>query len=242
MNGPYAYPGQNLIQHLQNTSKRAETFAGRQYLRIVSDRIFVASNRKVEIGPERVGAVIRIASLLHDIGKADNSYQAQLEFTKSPRKSSFFLHEVPSAVIGDRVSNKLQLGWTESFLLSFSILNHHNAMRSLEEIRSRLGDRRRGWSFDRWNRSLRPLLDSISISDPSEVLKEIRLSEIESYLNRMEGIASDRNKTWTKLYSFILNPLIAGDNLDALDRDHDVQQSASRMKFIQELKEAIGAN
>jgi CRISPR-associated endonuclease Cas3-HD len=240
---PLAYVGQGLIAHCQDTMKIASCFADKQYLRIAADRLMVASNKTVAIEPGRIRTIVRMSSLLHDIGKADDDYQTQFALVRKPKAPSFFLHEVPSAVIGDRVSSILHLDWAESFLLSFSILNHHNAMRSINKIKSIVEDtqslRRNGWRFRKWSESLNPLLEGISASEVYDILRDIKLNEVESYLNRMQVIIDDRNKMWTKLYSLILNPLIVGDNLDALKRDSEEVLSSSRLKFINELKEAV---
>ncbi|MEM3449290.1 MAG: HD domain-containing protein, partial [Nitrososphaerota archaeon] len=153
---------QCLIHHLQNTAKEALNFAKDLYLEIISQRLYVVSEGTLKLHPTSLRRIIHVSSLLHDIGKAADQYQNQ--FTRcisNPNfKPSFLLHEVPSAVICYRFACTLNAEDEEIFFMTFSTLNHMNAMRPLQKIKLLLKQMyNKNWSFLRWGSSMLPIFE-----------------------------------------------------------------------------------
>jgi CRISPR/Cas system-associated endonuclease Cas3-HD len=244
MNEPFSFVGENLVKHLTKTAEYAREFGRPNYLKVVSNRLCVASCGRVNINDGKIGQLIQNTALFHDMGKAADCYQIQFESGKIPEKPKFFLHEIPSAIICNRISKVLALDQQENFLLGFTVLNHMNAMRPLVKMKELLLDNwipyhKEGWTFSRYGASLATIFGKIGISDLRPFLLPVNRTEAEDYLSKVENIASDRNNGWVRLYCLLLAPLIVGDNLSARQRNDNRLENASRMKFIQELEETV---
>ncbi len=243
---PYAFTEQELLSHLQNTHNYSMKFATVHYLKIVQRRLFVVSEGALDPPLKKLGEIIQIASLFHDIGKVAEHYQNQKQLRDRCQKQSdpkqrkfptFFLHEVPSAVVVDRIARELGWCFEESFLASFSVLNHHNSMRPFGRIMGEIRWLPRGWVLqNRWTHELLPLCKRFDLD--TAVLKNVTFDECEKYMLQMKNIISNRNLRWPKLYSLVLNPVVAGDNIDAKSRN-DGTVSTFRKVFVKELEEAM---
>jgi CRISPR-associated endonuclease Cas3-HD len=238
---PMAYLNQELKSHLANASKAALAFGGPYYAAIVSRRIAAASQGEVSIPPEQVRSIIRLSALLHDVGKADDYYQTQPALkTNCPQDLSFHMHEVPSAVIADRISRSLNLQEELRFMLCHTVLTHHYAMRSLRVLDERLSKRRRPWTFLRYSEELSAFLHNLSIDAPAESFADVTVEAARKFLKRMERVVGNRKLPWTKLYILFLNPLVFGDNCDAQHRQRPDTGEKPLTGFWKELIEVIG--
>jgi CRISPR-associated endonuclease Cas3-HD len=236
LNGPYAFTNQPLADHLQGTAQIADKFVTETYASTVSKRLYLSSQMSVNIKPDTVKVLIRRASLLHDVGKAADRYQSQFE-RPAHHSPTFYLHEVPSAIVCDRVSQELELGFHERFLLSFTVLNHMNSFRPLERICDEVNaSNQREWSFVRYGQSMPSIFNELGVSC-NQVLRPISYKETRDFIDGQRANASKLEYRWIRLYCMFLSPVIAGDNLDAQKRG-TANLSPSRLKFIRELGEA----
>ncbi len=237
----YAFSGQQLTAHIDGTEKYAMSFADEQYCQIASQRIKISSSNEVTIPHNRLADMIRLVCILHDIGKADEQYQKQV--FRNKENASFFLHEVPSAVIANRLiqSAREKISEPERFLVLFSIIQHHLAMRTYGRAEKMMDiiskNRRRGWEFE-FNEEISQILSRTKfVHDKAKIgqlIEPVTPPETRDLVSWLYNIASSRNQPWTKLYVLVMNPLVVGDNTDA-QKNRPAQQPSRFVRALMEV-------
>ncbi|MEM3386820.1 MAG: HD domain-containing protein [Nitrososphaerales archaeon] len=218
---PYAYPNHNLFEHLENTEKIASRTLDKMGKDVVCKRF---KKYGLEIDHEMLEEAVRISSLLHDIGKADDRYQ------KNYLPLSFHLHEIPSAVISSRICEALRLAAVKDIVFMV-VLQHMCAIRDwLSQTPTKLITT---WRFNMYGDAVKEFICKhfnltvdicVSYSD-FETLRCAINDKISKNNKEAEGL---------KLYMLLLTPLSVGDNLDAYKaRGGDL--AADRRWFVEEL-------
>lgn len=243
---PYAYKDHSLADHILGCVKLIERFLemNRNYPYMVHSR-FVGAGLDVP-GLRTIEDMLKIGTLIHDMGKAYRYYQEKLE----RYRGGFEHHEILSAVSCYKIlrDNNLLENQKLKVLLLMSILNHHQALReSLMEIlfgaNSSIGKvveiARRGLckSISNLERVLTLFnlrLEEVFPRDSTEF--NSILHELRSTLNLFLRVRFDENRRWIKLYSLIMLPIVLADNLDASEKRNGSQ---SRL-VIKELMKVMG--
>ncbi|MEM0327734.1 MAG: CRISPR-associated endonuclease Cas3'' [Thermoproteota archaeon] len=212
MSGPWAFINQDLISHSLNTAKIAERIAEESYRCSVARRIRIASGGKVIMEENKVLELIKIAALLHDVGKAADQYQRQLQ----DGKLSFRCHELPSAFIAYDLMEKMKYVTHERVLVFLTILNSHQAMRSPAEMIRESNIRE--WSFKEWWGKTKPIFDILKTEERifDSMDKNLTIKNISDLYERVINYArKPGNAEWVKLYCLFLAPVVWGDICDA---------------------------
>jgi len=212
--GPFAYYNQNLIVHLENTQKIAIRYADQNYSDISALRIRIASNNMSNMDKCQFQDLLKMASLMHDTGKAADIYQRL--FSDPCKPISFYLHEIPSAIIAKKLMDKLNYSPFTEFLVVFTILSHHNSMRPFSRQELELRWRNYSWTFFDHYETIHAFL--VDMFGCSVEFKRITNNDLMCFINWIEALAGDPSFKYAKLYILILNALVRGDNLDARSR------------------------
>jgi len=232
---PCAFEGQSLIEHTENTLKRALRM--KESFETMSKR-FKALD--LDINAENVEKLIKAACILHDLGKAADEYQEYFDDVCSCKnKSSFYLHEVPSAYYAYKQLKSIEgyeLNFDTKRLLALAIL-FHIAGKNIDDLISSIENKNMKWSFNKYWKYFEALVSRYGIK--LDYKPNISTQEALDFLKEIKKIMTDRNYHYLKLYNLIYAPICIGDNLDSYEnRRTDV--SESRKIFINELYEAIG--
>jgi len=221
MNEPKAFKDQGLVEHSLNTVKIAMAFAKETYRCPVVKRLKIASRGKIDINESEAASLIKLVALLHDVGKASDYYQER--FTKNAKQSSFSFHELPSAFIAYEVMKNAgyynDKGYPQIILATLSIMNFHQAMRTLKDIDN---CHIQSWSFKRWWNGMEPVFAASGFD--KEAWKKARRDviirqDIKDLVRGIIGYISEpENVNWAKLYCLIQVPAIVGDMCDASHR------------------------
>lgn len=227
-----AYTNQGLKEHSLNTMGIALRYSDNHYSEACVSRMNSALKKK-RFFPSDFTEMVKIAAGLHDIGKGADHYQEQ--FWKNPHvKPSFYLHEVPSAVIAKKLMESVGYDSDQVFLVSIAILFHHTAMRPFDQQETCLKSLKKDWSFSRHRTDLDEL--SSNVLNTKFTLNRIGLEDAKSFMDWIKRVASNSEKSrLAKLYCLIATPMIYGDNIDAKSRDGNVRKS----RFMEELEETI---
>ena len=220
----YAYKDHELFNHLEDTATEALNALNRLGYNVICNRF-----RKLglEIGSEELKEIVRLSALLHDIGKAADKYQSDREL------ESFYLHEIPSAVIAKRVLEESIQREEQRDLIVITVLQHMNSMRDWLSNYSK-DIERYNWRFARCNYELLNFLKNITKVDNINIKLEVSGHDAIELINEYKEKSRDRNRGWLKLYNFILALISVGDNIDAYKARGD-SLSPNRRWFIKEL-------
>ncbi len=240
---PCAWTFQSLESHLEGALRYAQQISPQDYS-VISSR-FRAVN--VNIDNEKLKEMIKIVTLLHDIGKACEEYQSKFEENCSCKreKPSFPLHEVPSAISLEyslEYITKPEFSDEEKLLMKLAVLLHMNAMRGINNIKKDLKEfklkYRTGWNYKAYKDKLESFLKQykIEVTLPSQ----ITVKDAEDFIDKIYSVLNQRGYEFLRLYCLIYYPLCIGDNLDAYSFRKEGEVSESRAIFIRELKEVIG--
>lgn len=226
----FAYTNQRLRQHSEKTMEYALKFSSKDYAEVCAKRINAASKKKI-ISADEFMELVKISALMHDTGKAADKYQEQFEGTLC-ENPSFYLHEIPSAMIAKSLMEESGYDKYYVFLVSIAILLHHTAMRSFDEQEISLGNsKNNGWIFRGWKKDLDEI--SSALFKRTSPLNCIEAKKAKSFLDWIRRIAGDNEECrFAKLYCLILSPVIYGDNIDAKSRG-----GRKRSLFSKELEE-----
>jgi len=214
------------------------------YVKVCVERLNFVYKFNPSLTPELFKELCKIACYLHDSGKAANIYQVQfMEGCKCKKDLSFAYHEVLSALVVHRYFEKAHFSEKLKTLTTFAVLNHMHAVRPYTNKDKVIGElKRRCISFDK--RLGDPF--AFNLIDIDEYIKNspipmsglyecfekaITLMEISEFLGKMERVVTYENK----LYTYILTPIVVGDNLAASER----QEGGARQVFKRELMELI---
>lgn len=233
---PYAYNNHPLVDHLLKTSEIVEWIVKSYNLdAIVTHRLRICLRMSGVSGDWLNRNIVRdlfyYTSLIHDVGKAAIEYQRIFDDNGVPKgRVSFYLHEIPSAIICYKVL--MEKGFRDEIIKlgALTVLMHMSAARNplllgITEIRKNFP---KGWNFSVYSEFLSqelkiPMVDSI------------RLSDTINFIELMKNFIVDVNNKYAKIYTIILAPLIAGDNIDASRaRSGDKSISQSRRKLMEE--------
>jgi CRISPR-associated HD domain protein len=216
---PYAYKDHELFKHLEGTANKALYALNILGYNVICNRF---RNLGLEMDTKDLKEIVRLSALLHDIGKAADIYQCNIE-------KGFYMHEVPSAVIAKRI---LEYNLREEYidLIVITVLQHMNSMRDwLSDISKDI--ERRKWEFTLCKNEVITFLKEITKTD--DINLDVRSSDANKLIEEYQG-KSRSNKRWLKLYNLILALITVGDNKDAYEARGGTL-SPSRRWFIEEL-------
>ncbi len=250
---PCAFISQSLIDHLEGCIKIVDTFFEKNptYANLVARRLRIASEGQINLKEDRIKTLIKLAVLLHDVGKAYKYFQRNFDDKcKCKRKVGFQHHEILSAVAcykyGSHNENSLSI--KEKLLLTLSVLNHHHAFKdaisrivtSLPLAGTLLGDLAKIAESQIYeNENLENALKKYNIPIESVRISPQDINNFQSWLSNYFKRISVNQYQWPKLYVLIMNPLLIADNIDACSKRETLQISRSRRIFLEEIKEAI---
>jgi CRISPR-associated helicase Cas3/CRISPR-associated endonuclease Cas3-HD len=235
INKPCAFEGQSLINHTENTLKKA--------LKMKHD--FEAMSRRyrslgLNINIEKVEKLIKGACILHDLGKLADEYQESFNDDCSCKgKYSFYLHEVPSAYYAYKQLKSIE-DYEPNFdakrLLALAILFHISG-KNIDDLIDEVEKTKKKWSFNKYWKNFEVFISKYGIK--LDYKPYINTQEALDFLKEIKKIMTNKNYRYLKLYNLIYGPICIGDNLDSYEnRRTDV--SESRKIFINELYEVIG--
>ncbi|MGQ9777918.1 MAG: CRISPR-associated endonuclease Cas3'' [Thermodesulfobacteriota bacterium] len=214
MIGPWAFENQLLVDHLLNVAEKAERFVNESYRYAIVKRLRTTLKDKTCIDEIRVLKLIKVVALFHDLGKAADQYQEQ--FIRGVKKVSFSYHEMPSAFIAYEFMKKVGYEEHEKALVTLSLINFHQAMRSYKEVeRSRINK----WTFRNWWDRMEPVFDAAEIRrDVWRAFdKKVDIWDIKSLIDKIVAYSSNiSNRDWIKLYCLFMAPAVVGDMCDSL--------------------------
>ncbi len=231
---PCAWTFQSLESHLEGALRYAQQISPQDYS-VISSR-FRAVN--LDIDNEKLKEMIKIVTLLHDVGKACEEYQSKFEENCNCKEPSFPLHEVPSAISLEYIT-KPEFSSKEKLLMKLTVLLHMNAIRGIDDIKKDLKLKyKTGWKYKAYKDKLESFLKQykIEVTLPSQ----ITLKDAEDFVDKIYFILNEKKREFLRLYCLMYYPLCIGDNLDAYNFRKEGEVSESRAIFIRELKEVIG--
>jgi CRISPR/Cas system-associated endonuclease Cas3-HD len=168
--------------------------------------------------------ILKIAALLHDLGKAADCYQIS-------GRTSYYLHELPSSVICWRLCEELRLSGENKILISLVVLQHMCTLRDwlggwkISELRKEI------WQFTRFRTEVQNFLSkNFGIS----VKLDVETSNIKKVLLEIKNALQNHRMKFLKLYTLLLAPLSTADNLDVYEFKKDNLDN-SRKWFVEEL-------
>ncbi len=227
-----AYTNQGLKEHSLNTMGIALKYSDNYYSEACVSRINSALKKK-RFSPSEFTEMVKIAAGLHDIGKGADHYQQQFG-KNSHGKPSFYLHEIPSAVIAKKLMESAGYDSDRVLLVSIAILFHHTAMRPFDQQETCLKYFKKDWVFSRHRTDLDEL--SSNVLNSKFTLNRIGIEDAESFMDWIKRVAGNIEKSrLAKLYCLIAAPMIYGDNIDAKSRGGNARKS----RFVEELEETI---
>lgn len=235
INKPCAFEGQSLINHTENTLKKALKM---KYDFEAMSRRYRSLGLNINIG--EVEKLIKGACILHDLGKMADEYQESFNDDCSCKsKYSFYLHEVPSAYYAYKQLKSIEgyeLNFDAKRLLALAILFHISG-KNIDDLIDDVEKTKKKWSFNKYWKDFEALISKYGIK--LDYKPYINTQEALDFLKEIKKIMTNRNYRYLKLYNLIYGPICIGDNLDSYEnRRTDV--SESRKIFINELYEVIG--
>jgi len=233
---PYAYEKHPLIDHLLGTARVVQQIVkGYKLDTVATYRLKICFKRSgimaSRLDREIMRELFYYTSLIHDIGKAAIEYQKAFSEDGIPKRhANFYLHEIPSAIICYKAL--VNRGFEEeiSRLGALAVLMHMSAARNpfflnFAEVKKRFP---RGWN-------LKPYSETLTQALKVRIVDRISFLDAREFMELMKIFVSDINNKFVKIYSIILSPLIAGDNIDASRaRLSDGSISPSRRKLMDE--------
>jgi len=235
INKPCAFEGQSLINHTENTLKKALKM--KHDFEIMSRRY---RSIGLNINIEKVEKLIKGACILHDLGKLADEYQESFNDDCSCKgKYSFYLHEVPSAYYAYKQLKSIEdyeLNFDAKRLLALAILFHISG-KNIDDLIDEVEKTKKKWSFNKYWKDFEVLISKYGIK--LDYKPYINTQEALDFLKEIKKIMANKNYRYLKLYNLIYGPICIGDNLDSYEnRRTDV--SESRKIFLNELYEVIG--
>jgi len=235
INKPCAFEGQSLINHTENTLKKALKM---KYDFEAMSRRYRSLGLNINIG--EVEKLIKGACILHDLGKMADEYQESFNDDCSCKsKYSFYLHEVPSAYYAYKQLKSIEgyeLNFDAKRLLALAILFHISG-KNIDDLIDDVEKTKKKWSFNKYWKDFEALISKYGIK--LDYKPYINTQEALDFLKEIKKIMANKNYRYLKLYNLIYGPICIGDNLDSYEnRRTDV--SESRKIFINELYEVIG--
>jgi CRISPR-associated helicase Cas3/CRISPR-associated endonuclease Cas3-HD len=235
INKPCAFEGQSLINHTENTLKKALKM---KYDFETMSRRYRSLGLNINIG--EVEKLIKGACILHDLGKMADEYQESFNDDCSCKsKYSFYLHEVPSAYYAYKQLKSIEgyeLNFDAKRLLALAILFHITG-KNIDDLIDDVEKTKKKWSFNKYWKDFEALISKYGIK--LDYKPYINTQEALDFLKEIKKIMTNKNYRYLKLYNLIYGPICIGDNLDSYEnRRTDV--SESRKIFINELYEVIG--
>ncbi|MDW8074093.1 MAG: CRISPR-associated endonuclease Cas3'' [Nitrososphaerota archaeon] len=263
---PCVYKGQSLIQHTEGVLSYVERALKSGYHETVQRRLKAVG---IDAASEEIAWHIRVAGVLHDVGKAIEAYQARYSDNCVPlkeRRAGFYLHEVFSAVYLKRIFDRLGEKSDMIYLTLLAVLDHLHAMgrnlRNFKEAftfdKTHLGGKHReiqndinnliktgGYISDKYIPNMANYISSrlgLNVELLSDTLAEnISYAEIVELTEKISKVEEDSTRRRKlKGYVLILLPIVIGDNLDAYENRPSDESTSSRAHFIEELKSALG--
>jgi CRISPR-associated helicase Cas3/CRISPR-associated endonuclease Cas3-HD len=230
---PCAFEGQSLIEHTENTLKKALRM--KYSFETMSRRLKALG---LDINAENVEKLIKVACILHDLGKVADEYQEFFDETCTCKDgSSFYLHEIPSAYYAYKQLKGIEdyeLDFNAKRILTLAIL-FHIAGRDIDDLMNSVKNRK--WSFNKYWKDFEVLISKYKIK--LNYKSSITSQEALDFLKEMRNIMMNRKYKYLKLYNLIYAAICIGDNLDSYE-NRRTNISESRKIFIRELYEAIG--
>lgn len=222
MKVPLAYIDHELFIHLLNTKEKAINYAEKLGIKVIQKRLEALS---MKLTIDEIRKIIEISSILHDIGKAADYYQK--DFSKENSEMKFPLHEVPSAMISEKVCEKLGIKEEAKHFVFLTVLQHMNTMRDWLSENIRIN---RDWSFNEFKDQIESFIKR-NLEIDIEISK-INKDDAKKKINEYKKIVSENR--YLKLYTLFLVPVTIADSRDAYEfRKTNI--SPSRRKFIEEV-------
>ncbi|MCS7110118.1 MAG: CRISPR-associated endonuclease Cas3'' [Candidatus Caldarchaeum sp.] len=252
---PCAFEHQSLTQHLISVTSKADAFVSRGYIETLCTRLERAG---VAAEQDTVRKLVSVTAFFHDVGKAVKYYQERFDdgCVCVKGKCSFYLHELLSAVYVKRyLLRSRDCDERLRTLAVLAVMNHMHALRDYASVRGQFGPEISGRPrhvIELFQKTWieRPHLDKILEAAEScrfldiDVLRqtlsnEVEFGEVQSLLGDAEREEENR-RSYLKLYVLLLLPVVLGDNLDAVERRRNDEQSRSRKAFLDELRYLLG--
>lgn len=239
---PCAYSCQGLIEHSENSWKYAETFIdSNNWDRISLIRLKRLIDSSIKnLRQKDIKEFMRIAVVMHDIGKAASKYQEGFDDNCKHRNGipSFPLHEWPSAyVVYEYVDLNIQDPQLDYFIrnaISLAVLLHitRDTVQLREDLEGK-GDLK--WEIDR--NYLISHLDYFGIRKKNIPSRDPIVVTVDQVRGMKEFLLEfDKNYPWIHLV-FLL-PIIVGDNIDAYMTRGEKGVTPWRRVFTDELLNA----
>ena len=230
---PCAFEGQSLIEHTENTLKKALRM---KYSFETMSRRFKALG--LNINAEKIEKLITVACVLHDLGKVADEYQEFFdERCECKSESSFYLHEIPSAYYVYKQLKDIEdykLDFNAKRVLTLAIL-FHIAGRDIDDLMDSIENRK--WNFKKYWKDYEAFISKYKIK--LDYKSSINTQEALDFLKEIKNIMTNKSYKYLKLYNLIYGAICIGDNLDSYE-NRRTSISESRKTFIRELYEAIG--
>jgi CRISPR-associated endonuclease Cas3-HD len=218
---PYAYKDHELFKHLESTANKALNALNRLGYNVICNRFRKSG---LEIDDKELEQIVRLSALLHDIGKAADNYQNNTSL------KSFYLHEVPSAVIAKRaLKERLREEYID--LIVITVLQHMNSMRDWMSSKSDIINNR--WLFSKFNNEILTFLNNKNILE-DKINLEVNSNDAYGLIREYQEKSRSDDNSWLKLYNLVLALITIGDNIDAYEARKD-NLSPSRRWFVKEL-------
>lgn len=220
------------------------------YASVVSRRLRIASEGKINLDEYKIKKIIKLAVLFHDLGKSYTYFQKNFDEKCHCRKEvGFQHHEILSAVSCYKYGNHNGnfLNSEEKLFLTLSVLNHHHAFKdaiskivtALPYLSTLIGDLAKIAESQIYeNGDLKDILKKYGIPIEAVKIGCQDINEFQTWLRDYFKRISMNQYHWPKLYVLIMNPLLIADNIDACSK-RGLQVSKSRRMFLEELKEMI---
>jgi CRISPR-associated endonuclease Cas3-HD len=239
MSKPCAGVGQSLYNHSVEVSIIAEKAFSK------NEKVVQRKLNSLFVGKDiNAKKIVKLASLLHDVGKAAYIYQKFFDDNCDCKNPSFAFHEIPSACFAANfkysICRMLGFNLEETILTGLVILFHMHASRDFEDMTDFLKNKikYKYWDLSPYKYTI---LQIIKQYDPNfdkniDVLLKIDVQQTIDYVESYQKILNDARNYLYKIYTLLLNPIVIGDNLSAKNRKQDESQNRNRSHFIKELE------
>lgn len=242
---PCAFAGQTLLSHSLGSLNEARGVFDEAYFKVVKRRMdFMASKLQGDLDREFLlglrwedwRELTHFLVAFHDVGKAAEYYQEQFHDWCEPRKgrSSFFLHEIGSAVFLYKNQWRNEV---VKMLAVLAVLNHLNAMRGLHVPQLVESVKQGMLRLRKYAEGLLKELPKFNLDAFLEgdlTLADYQLGDAKDMMSWLSKLSNQRGIV--KGYTLLLLPVIVGDNLDSSEGrelDHDFHR---KRRFFDSLR------